>query len=71
MSRQVRPSRDRPGKPPLLAKLPLTLEEAVSYPETSPLFEVTLLGTSPVPAKAPQAPTPEKTPKAPIPAVLQ
>jgi predicted transporter len=60
-----------PGKTPeaeriqLLAKLPLALDTSVAYPEIHPLFEVTLLGTAPVPAKPPQTPTPSPTFKAP------
>jgi hypothetical protein len=56
-----------PGKTPeaertqQLAKLPLALNKSVAYPETDPLFEVTLLGTGPVPAKPPQAPPPSPT----------
>ena len=60
-----------PGKTPdaeriqLLAKLPLALDTSVAYPEADPLFEVTLLGTSPVPAKTPQTPFSSTTSKAP------
>ena len=52
-----------------LSKLPLALDTSASYPESTPLFEVTLLGTSPIPAKAPMTPRAEKTSKAPAPAV--
>ena len=54
-----------PGKTPeaermqQLAKLPLALDKSVAYPEADPLFEVALVGTSPVPAQTAVAPTPD------------
>jgi hypothetical protein len=48
-----------PGKTPeteriqLLGKLALTPDKPAAYPAIDPLFEVTLLGTTPVPAKTP------------------
>jgi hypothetical protein len=66
-----------PGKTPeaermqQLAKLPLALDKSVAYPEADPLFEVTLVGTSPVLAKPAQTPTPSPTSKAPAPVALR
>jgi hypothetical protein len=54
-----------PGKTPSaerlqqMARRTLFQDKPAAYPEADPLFEVTLLGTSPIPARATQPPGPD------------